>query len=549
MTDPKTSTIPPFLQSVDNASMKISDQEITERLAFLQLSQRDIDLLKTLHSTLNRHYSPMIDDFYTQLQRFDATRPLLSDPAVVEQLKGKQIAYLDSLIAGCYDLEYAKGRAEIGETHHLVGLKPQWFLGSYHYFLSWLLPEIQRKLADNQSACIDTLQAVIKVVLFDIELIVDAYFHTDHDMLRLLAQVFQSNIEGVIITNIRRQILHVNNKVASIAGYRSEDLIGQAITLLLPDQEREVFISHWQDIKQGEPWQGEANLQHSQGTLFPAWINISGVKDEDGAVTHFIVEFSDISDYRKAQETLLRRTEELARSNKELEQFAYVASHDLQEPLRMVASFTQLLSRRYKGKLDADADEFIHYAVDGATRMQTLINDLLSYSRIGSSKKPFVAVDLNIILQRALANLHVAIEESHAKIIHDGLPTINGDSTQLTQLFQNFIGNAVKFRGELPPEIRITAFDADKYWRVEIQDNGIGIAPEFFDRIFVIFQRLHNKEDYPGTGIGLSICKKIIERHGGAIEVKSPVCPTMQEGGKGTAFIFTLPKNLTEETN
>jgi signal transduction histidine kinase len=129
------------------------------------------------------------------------------------------------------------------------------------------------------------------------------------------------------------------------------------------------------------------------------------------------------------------------------------------------------------------------------------------------------------------------------------LPTINGDSTQLTQLLQNLIGNAVKFRGELPPEIRITACDADKYWRVEIQDNGIGIAPEFFDRIFVIFQRLHSKEDYPGTGIGLSICKKIVERHGGEIEVKSPICPTTQEGDKGTAFIFTLPKNLTEETN
>ncbi|MGZ4953859.1 MAG: sensor histidine kinase [Methylobacter sp.] len=525
-----------------NTSMIMNDREIAERLAFLQLSPHDIDLLKTLHSSLEGRHAAFIDDFYIQLQNFDTTRNLLTDPVLVERLKLKQEAYFDRLIAGYYDLDYAKDRINIGVTHQRIGLKPQWYLGAYHYYLAWLLPEIQQQLADDQSACTDTMQAVIKVILFDIELAVDAYFHADHEMLRLLAQVFQSNIEGVIITDIRRQILHVNNKVAAIAGYRNEDLIGQPITLLLPAQERETFISHWQDIKQGEPWQGESLLQHSQGNLFPAWINISGVKDETGTVTHFIVEFSDISAYRTAQEALSQRTEELARSNKELEQFAYVASHDLQEPLRMVASFTQLLSRRYRGKLDADADEFIHYAVDGATRMQTLINDLLAYSRIGSRNKPFEPVNLNSVLQRALANLHVAIEESHVKIVYDELPNTHGDLTQLTQLFQNLIGNAVKFRGELPPEIGIKASDADKYWRIEIQDNGIGIAPEFFDRIFIIFQRLHNKEDYPGTGIGLSICKKIIERHGGQIEVKS-------DRGQGATFIFTLLKTLTEETN
>ena len=521
--------------------MTVNDQEIAERLAFLQLSPRDIDLLKALHVELKGRHAEFIDDFYVQLQDFDATRNLLTDPVLVERLKRKQEAYFDSLTAGCYDLDYAKDRVNIGATHHRIGLKPQWYLGAYHYYLAWLLPRIQQQTSD-QSACIDTMQAVIKVILFDMELAVDAYFHTDHEMLRLLAQVFQSNIEGVIITDIRRQILHVNNKVAAIAGYCNEDLIGQPVTLLLPAQERDAFISHWQGIKQGEPWQGESLLQHCQGKLFPAWINISGVKDETGVVTHFIVEFSDISAYRAAQQALSQRTEELARSNKELEQFAYVASHDLQEPLRMVASFTQLLSRRYRGKLDADADEFIHYAVDGATRMQTLINDLLSFSRIGSSKKPFGPVKLATVLQRALANLHVAIEESGAKIIHDELPDTQGDVTQLTQLFQNFIGNAVKFRGELPPEIRIKVSDADKYWRFEIQDNGIGIAPEFFDRIFVIFQRLHTKEDYPGTGIGLSICKKIVERHGGQIEVKS-------EPAQGAAFIFTLLKTPTEETN
>ena len=523
-----------------NASTIINDQEIAERLAFLQLSQRDIALLKALHNSLKGHHSAFIDDFYTQIQNFDALHTLLSDSALVEGLKCKQEAYFDRLVAGCYDLDYARDRVKIGETHHRIGLKPQWYLSTFHYYLAWLLPKIQQQSANDQSACIDTVQAVIKVILFDIELTIDAYFHANHEMLRLLSQVFQNNVEGVIITDLRGKILHLNNKVTAIAGYRNEELIGQPVTLLLPVQERKTFVSHWQDIKQGEPWQGESLLQHCRGKLFPAWINISGVKDETGVVTHFILEFSDISAYRATQDALSQRTKELARSNKELEQFAYVASHDLQEPLRMVASFTQLLSRRYKGKLDADADEFIHYAVDGATRMQTLINDLLAYSRIGSSSKPFEPVNLATVLQRTLNNLHVAIEENHARIVHDELPGIQGDITQLTQLFQNLIGNAIKFRSEQPPEIRIKVSDADKYWRFEISDNGIGIAPEFFERIFIIFQRLHNKEEYPGTGIGLSICNKIVERHGGQIEVTS-------ERGQGATFIFTLLKFLTEE--
>jgi chemotaxis family two-component system sensor kinase Cph1 len=524
------------------ASVIINDQEIAERLAFLQLSQHDIALLKALHEIIKGRHSVFIDDFYEKILNFDTPGKLLKDPALVSRLKRKQQAYFDSLLAGCYDIDYVKDRVKIGETHHRIGLKPQWYLGAYQYYLTWLLPEIQQQFDNDQAACFDTMLAVSKVILFDIELAVDAYLYADHEMLRLMAQVFQSNIEGVIITDARGKILHANNKVAAIAGYHSEELIGHSITLLLPNQEREAFIRLWQGIKQDESWQGESQLQHSQGKLFPAWINISGVKDETGIVTHYIVEFSDISAFRVAQESLSQRTEELARSNRELEQFAYVASHDLQEPLRMVASYTQLLARRYRGKLDADADEFIHYAVDGATRMQGLINDLLSYSRIGSSNKKFDWVDLNLVLQRALANLHVAIEESHVKIVIDQLPTIKGDITQLTQLFQNLIGNAIKFRSQQPLEIQIKVSDADKYWCFEVCDNGIGIAPEFFERIFVIFQRLHNKEEYPGTGIGLSICKKIIERHGGQIKVKS-------ERGQGSAFIFTLLKILTEETN
>ncbi len=214
--------------------MKTNSRDTAERLAFLQLSQHDTDLLKTLHGLLKGGYAPFIDKFYEHLQHFDEPKQLLSDPVVLEQLKYNQEVYFENLIKGCYDLNYVKDRARIGETHHSIGFKPHWHMGVYQYYLAWLLPEIQQHLADDPSVCIDTIQAVIKVILFDIALMVDAYFYADYEMLRLLSQVFQNNIEGVIITNVRRQILHVNNKVATIAGYQTEDLIGQPITLLLP---------------------------------------------------------------------------------------------------------------------------------------------------------------------------------------------------------------------------------------------------------------------------------------------------------------------------
>jgi PAS domain S-box-containing protein len=232
------------------------------------------------------------------------------------------------------------------------------------------------------------------------------------------------------------------------------------------------------------------------------------------------------------QET--RQRQELGRSNADLQQFAYIASHDLQEPLRMITSYLQLLERRYKDRLDENASEFIAYAVEGAARMKTLINDLLAYSRVGTHGRPFEQVDCTASVKQAIANLKLSIAESQATITWDELPEIVADSTQLTQLFQNLISNAIKFRSADPPTIHISAVSQAENWLFRVQDNGIGIEPQYADRIFVIFQRLHNRTEYPGTGIGLAICKKIIERHDGNIWIES-------EPGKGSTFCFTIP--------
>lgn len=237
---------------------------------------------------------------------------------------------------------------------------------------------------------------------------------------------------------------------------------------------------------------------------------------------------------KKLREERRQAQEELARSNRDLEQFAYVASHDLQEPLRMVATYTQLLAERYQGKLDANADKYIHYAVDGALRMQTLVHDLLAFSRVGRQGTDLKVTDSNVVVEAAAKNLHAAIQESGAQIIQAHLPAVLADTSQLVQVFQNLIGNAIKFRGAEPPLIRVTAEKQAREWVFSVADNGIGIAPEQAEIVFVIFKRLHTREEYPGSGIGLAICKKIVEGHGGRIWVES--LP-----GHGSTFKFTMP--------
>jgi len=235
-----------------------------------------------------------------------------------------------------------------------------------------------------------------------------------------------------------------------------------------------------------------------------------------------------------AEAALARQTEDLRRSNADLEQFAYVASHDLQEPLRMVASYLQLIERRYRDELDDDGREFIDYAVDGANRMRTLINDLLAYSRVGTRGKPFEECNLNAVFEQAVGNLRLAIDEAAADVTKSQLPTVHGDPGQLTQLMQNLIGNAIKFRGEAAPRVSVEASQQGGEWVCVVRDNGIGIAPEYAERVFLIFQRLHSRAEYDGTGIGLAICKRIVERHGGRIWLQS-------QPGEGTEVWWTLP--------
>ena len=233
-----------------------------------------------------------------------------------------------------------------------------------------------------------------------------------------------------------------------------------------------------------------------------------------------------------------RQSAELKRSNTELEQFAYVASHDLQEPLRMISGYTSLLAKRYKGSLDQDADTFIAYAMDGANRMRSLINDLLSYSRVGTKGKDFALTDCESVLAKTLTSLQMSIQESGATVTHDLLPTVMGDSGQLAQLFQNLIGNGIKYRNSRAPEIHVSCRRERQDWLFAVKDNGIGIDPQYAERIFIIFQRLHTRQEYPGTGIGLAVCKRIVERHGGRIWVESTL-------GQGSTFWFTIPAVVT----
>jgi light-regulated signal transduction histidine kinase (bacteriophytochrome) len=281
-------------------------------------------------------------------------------------------------------------------------------------------------------------------------------------------------------------------------------------------------------------WYGELGHTKADGASIVVASRQVLQRGEKGEPVAILEINRDITERKQAEETMARQAQELARSNAELEQFAYVASHDLQEPLRIITSYLQILERRYKENLDEDAVRYIARTVAGALRMRTLINDLLAYSRVGTGGKPFAAVDCEQVLAEALGNLKVAVGESGALITHDPLPRVLADDLQLVQLMQNLLSNAIKFRGQETPKVHVAARKKGKEWVFSVQDNGIGMEPEYGERIFGIFQRLHTRTEYPGTGIGLAVCKKIVERHGGRIWVESVP-------HQGSTFYFTIP--------
>jgi PAS domain S-box-containing protein len=343
--------------------------------------------------------------------------------------------------------------------------------------------------------------------------------------------------DAMVVVNQSGEIVLLNVQAEVQFGYRRDELVGQAVKNIIPegfaerliaDALRSVEDARAQQIGTGIELYG----RRKDGSGFPIEIMLSPLDSAEGILVTAAIR--DITARQRSEAHLMQKVQELNRSNEELEQFAYIASHDLQEPLRMVASYTQLLSRRYKGKLDSDADEFIAFAVDGASRMQRLIKDLLTYSRVGTKGGALMETSSEDAFGQALRNLRSAIDESGALVTRDHLPIVCADEMQLVQLFQNLIGNAIKYQNTGVPKVHISSrLNRRRRWEFSIEDNGLGIESQYFDRIFGMFQRLHKREEFAGTGIGLAICKKIVERHGGVISVESTI-------GAGSTFRFDL---------
>ena len=353
-----------------------------------------------------------------------------------------------------------------------------------------------------------------------------------------LAALIHSALDAILTMDEKQSIVMFNGAAEKMFGCSEAEALGQPIERFIPQRFRAAHSAHVRRF--GETGitnrainkLGTLRALRADGQEFPMEASIS--RTQVGGRTLFTVILRDITERELAEKTLAAKMDQLARSNADLEQFAYVASHDLQEPLRMVAAYTQLLAERYRSKLDENADKYIGYACEGALRMQTLVQDLLAFSRVGRNGAACRGVDCEAALKEVLLHLGPAIHESGAVVTHSTLPTVWANPSHMTQVFQNLIGNAIKFRGKEPPAISVQAENAGEHWLFSVSDNGIGIAPEHVGNIFVVFQRLHTRTEYPGNGIGLAICKKIIEHRGGKIWVEA-------QPGHGSIFKFTLP--------
>jgi PAS domain S-box-containing protein len=354
---------------------------------------------------------------------------------------------------------------------------------------------------------------------------------------QMLHGLFEYAPDALVVVNGDGHIVRFNAQAEKIFGYRREELLGEPMEILLPERSRMLHMAHRRNYMRNprnRPMGVGLELygRHKNGSEFPVDIMLSPVQTATDGLA--IATVRDITERKHAEEALQHRTAELTRSNIDLEQFAYVASHDLQEPLRAISGCVQILQRRYGDALDARAKELITHTVEGATRMQTKIHELLTYSRVSRRGKAFEPTSCEKVLDQVLTTLQPLIKKSGAVVTHMSLPIVMGDAGQLGQLFQHLLRNAMMFHRETPPAIHIGVDCHEKEWVFAVQDNGIGIAPEYFERIFVIFQRLHTRTEYAGTGMGLAICKKIVERHGGRIWVTSAP-------GEGSTFYFSLP--------
>lgn len=332
------------------------------------------------------------------------------------------------------------------------------------------------------------------------------------------------------ITTLRGQIVRVSPSMQRVFGYTQEEVVGRSILDFAHREDVPQVMTHLRRLRAGQPAVGlEAR---TVGRDVCRWVEWNSVPYMDEGLVYSVGR--DVTEQRRAYEALARKSMELARSNADLQQFAYSASHDLQEPLRMVVSYTQLLTKRYQGRLDEDGEQFLAYALEGATRVHQLINDLLEYSRVGLHEMPQNEVDFAVVFDQAVDDQGEVIAASGAQVTRDALPRVKGSANELALVVGKLLGNALKFCGPEPPRIHCAAQPSKGAWTFRLQDNGIGIDPAYHERIFGMFQRLHAREKYAGTGVGLAVCKKIVEAHGGRIWVES-------EPGRGARFCFTLP--------
>ena len=515
--------------------LNLSGDELRKRKSFLGLSGEEETSLQLLRPLFQKTIPAFVTLLHQRIGTFPEIARILEKAHSENWLSSRHAEYFIELVSGPYDMAYVHNRLAVGISHQEIGLGPEWVQASFGLFLEWAGRTLREEPDSPLSATPRLSESLAKITLFDSGLVMESYFMAENERMVLLSRIFETNAEAVWIFDGQWTLRHANKTSEKIIGWTHSDLVGKSLEDFLakspassnPCKERLAEVA----VREGH-WEGELLLTHRNGSEFSVWATLNLL--EETPESGWILEFRDHTAEKRVERELLQKTNDLLRSNRDLEQFAYVASHDLQEPLRMVTSYTQLLARRYEGQLSEEADEFIRFAVDGAMRMQALINALLTYSRVETRGRPLIETETGVALDHALENLSLAVRESGAVIERGPLPRVVGDPVQIMQLFQNLVGNALKFHTpDRPPRITIRAEKEGEFYMFSFSDNGIGIDPEYFERIFTIFQRLHSKEEYPGTGIGLALCKRIVERHGGSIGVRS-------SPGEGSIFFFTL---------